>query len=126
MLRRNIKILYANLGLRERPVYMCNTFLVTLATYYQVTRTITDVQRTKIAEFLSVHCDSLGLRQKYLMIWRERRVNVIHLLCASISAHIFIFYMLKNVIVFSRVNLDVRKTLDHAQVDRTLQIRQRL
>ena len=50
-----------------------------------VTHTITHVQRTKNEGFWSVRCDSLGVRQNPLMICREHRMNVIHLLCASTS-----------------------------------------
>ena len=42
------------------------------------------------------------------MILPERRMNVIHLLCASTSAHTVC--MLKNVNVFPRVNVDARRT----------------
>ena len=78
-----------------------------------VTHTIEHVQCTKNQEFWSVRCDSLGVRQNSLMIWRERRMNVIHLLCASTFAHIFC--MFKNVSVFPRVNLDARRTSDQRQ-----------
>ena len=80
-----------------------------------VTHTITPVQRTKNEEFWSVRCDSLGVRQNSLMIWRERRINVIHLLCASTSAHIFC--MFKNVSVFPRLNVYMyaRRTSDQRQ-----------
>ena len=64
-----------------------------------VSHTITRVQRTKNEEFWTVRCDSLGVRQNSLTILRERRMNVIHLLCASTSA--YTFCMLKNVNVFS-------------------------
>ena len=53
----------------------------------------------KNEEFRSVRCDSLGVR----------RMNVIHLSCASTSAHIFC--MFKNVSVFRRVNVDARKNV---------------
>ena len=66
---------------------------------YPVTQNITYVQRTKNKNKLSVRCDPLSVRHTSLMIWRERRMNVIHLLCASTSTHIFC--MLKNVSVFS-------------------------
>ena len=67
----------------------------------------------KNAEFRSVRCDSLGVRQNSFMIWRERQMNVIHLLCASTSAHIFC--MFKNVRFFPRVNIDARRTSDQRQ-----------
>ena len=51
--------------------------------------TITHVQRTKNEEFWSVRCDSLGVRQNSLMIWRQRLMNVIHFLCASTNAQKF-------------------------------------
>ena len=57
--------------------------------------------------------DLLGVPQNSLMILRERRMNVIHLLCASTSAHIFCIF--KNVNVFPRVNLDARRTSDQRQ-----------
>ena len=57
--------------------------------------------------------DTLGVRQNSLMILRERRMNVIYLLCASTSAHIFC--MLKNVNVFPCVNIDARRTSDQRQ-----------
>ena len=47
------------------------------------------------------------------MIRRQRRVSVIHLLCASTSAHIFC--MFKNVSFFPRVNVDARRTSDERQ-----------
>ena len=80
-----------------------------------VTHTITPVQRTKNEEFWSVRCDSLGVRQNSLMIWRERQINVIHLLCASTPAHIFC--MFKNVSVFPRLNVYMyaRRTSDQRQ-----------
>ena len=78
-----------------------------------VTHTIPHVQRTKIEEFWKARCDSLGVRQNSLMILRERRMNVIHLLCASTSAHIFC--MLKNMNVFPRVNVDARRASDQRQ-----------
>ena len=40
-------------------------------------------------------------------------MNVIHLLCASTSAHIFC--VVKNVSVFPRVNVDVSRTSDQRQ-----------
>ena len=54
-----------------------------------------------------------GVRQNSLMIWRERRMNVIHLLCASTSAHILC--VVKNVSVFPRKNIDARRTSDQRQ-----------
>ena len=78
-----------------------------------VTHTVTHVQRTKNEEFWSVRCESLGVRQNSLMIWRERLMSVIYFLCASTSAHIFC--MLKNVSVFRRVNVDARRTSDQRQ-----------
>ena len=60
-----------------------------------------------------MRCDSLGVRQNSLMIWRERRMNVIHLLCAPTSTHIFC--MFKNVSVFPRVSVDARRTSDQRQ-----------
>ena len=42
-------------------------------------------------------------------------MNVIHLLCASTSAHIF--FMLKNVSVFPCVNMDARRTSDQRQAN---------
>ena len=65
---------------------------------------------SKHEKFWSVRCDSLGVHQKLLMIWRERRKNVIYLSCASTSAPIFC--MLKNVSMFPRVNVDARRTSD--------------
>ena len=56
-----------------------------------VTQTITHIQRTTNEEFWPVRCDSLGVRLNSLIIWRERRVNVIHLLRASTFAHISLF-----------------------------------
>ena len=56
------------------------------------TCTITHFHRTKNEQFWSVRCDSLGVRHNSLMIWRERRINVIHLLCASTYAHIFCMF----------------------------------
>ena len=38
------------------------------------TQAIMHVQRTKNEEFWTVRCDSLGVRQNSLMIWRERRM----------------------------------------------------
>ena len=40
-------------------------------------------------------------------------MNIIHLLCASTSAHIF--YMVKKVSVFPRVNVDARRASDKRQ-----------
>ena len=57
-----------------------------------------------------VRCDSLGVRQNSLINLRERGMNVFHLLCASTSAHSFC--MFKNVGVFPRVNIDIRRTSD--------------
>ena len=50
-------------------------------------------------------------------------MNIIHLLCASTSAHIFC--MFKNVSVFLRVNVDARRTSDQRQPNarHTLQTR---
>ena len=67
----------------------------------------------KNEEFLAVRCDTLGVRQNSLRIWRERQMNVIHLLCASTSAHIFC--MFKNASVFPRVTVDARSTSDQRQ-----------
>ena len=60
-----------------------------------------------------MRCNSLGVRQNSLINLRERRMNVIHLLCASISA--LSFCTLKNVGVFPRVNRDARGTSDLRQ-----------
>ena len=53
------------------------------------------------------------MRKNSFMILRERRKNVIHLLCASTSAHIFC--MSENMGVFPRVNIDARRTSDQRQ-----------
>ena len=57
-----------------------------------------------------MRCDSLGACQNSLINSRELGMNVIHLLCASTSAHSF--YMFKNVSVVPRVNIDDRRTSD--------------
>ena len=74
-----------------------------------VTHIITHVQRTKNKEFWSVRCDSLGVRQILLMIWRERRMNVIHLLCASTSA--------TSLNVFPTSDVNARRRSDQRQAN---------
>ena len=56
-------------------------------------------------------CKSIG--RVLCVVRRERMMNVIHLLCASTSTHIFC--MFKNVSVFPRVNVDARRTSDQRQ-----------
>ena len=67
----------------------------------------------KNEEFWFVRCNSLGVHQNSLINLRERRMYVIHLLCASTSA--LSFCMFKNVSVFPRVNRDARGTSDLRQ-----------
>ena len=68
----------------------------------------------KNKEFWSVCCDSLGVRQDSLIIRRERRMNVIHSLCASTSAHMVC--MRENVSIVPRVNVDSRGRMHQPEV----------